>query len=216
METLTLYYVVKFSVIWDVNKMNNKKKGPVSAGKALLALCTGGLSLPFMGIRKKQIRRDSSSISLNSDLVFVGYVGACCPKCAMYRDRVYSLHGRDKRFPVLPKDFRENCCGLAKFSYIYELDKHPFGPGKGDAIKYSNRPFIDDRTLKEKADYQAILDKVAEDVQREKDRVMYEKLVSILPDDTPKSFSAYRRIKKLNGESFADLKKKAKAAGIKI
>lgn len=33
--------------------MSKKRKGPISAGKVLLGMCTGGLSLPFTGIRKK-------------------------------------------------------------------------------------------------------------------------------------------------------------------
>lgn len=152
--------------------------------------------------------------ALGTDLVEVSSVSDCCEKCAPYRGRVFSLHGKDKRFPILPKEFKRSCCGLDTYPYTYGISSPTYC--KGNIIKFSNRPFIDDRTEEEIQNYQERMKKGQEDWQREKDRKVYEKLLVALPSDCPKSFASFRRMKKTNNETYAELKKKAKTSGVKL
>lgn len=151
---------------------------------------------------------------LNTDLVESSNIAACCPKCAMYRRRIYSLSGRDKRFPKVPDDFDSDCCGLSLYPYIWGVSEPSFSAK--NPIKYSNRPFVDDRTAKEKRDYQSILESREQEQQKELDRQIYEKLLVALPNETPKSFAAFRRAKNNNSTSYVVLKKKASQIGIKL
>lgn len=151
---------------------------------------------------------------IGTDLVESSDIAACCSKCAMYRRRIYSLSGRDKRFPKIPADFDSDCCGLSLYPYIWGVSEPSFSAK--NPIKYSNRPFADDRTAKEKKDYQAILDLREQEREKEADRKIYEKLVSAIPNDAPKSFSAFRRAKNSNSKSYIVLVEKARKLGIKI
>jgi len=72
----------------------------------------------------------------------------------MYRRRIYSLSGRDKRFPKIPGDFDSDCCGLSLHPYFWGTSEPSFSAK--NPIKYSNRPFVDDRTAKQKNDYQEL------------------------------------------------------------
>lgn len=86
----------------------------------------------------------------------------CCANCAPYRNRVYSISGKDKRFPEFSKFVKnpESCCCLAysALQYYpgytlteYRYDKHGnVSEFEVDAVKHSNRPFIDDRSPSQK------------------------------------------------------------------
>lgn len=149
---------------------------------------------------------------LCTDLAESSDRAACCPKCAMYRRRIYSISGKDRRFPKLPSDFDSDCCGLTLWPYDEKINEPSFSCK--NPIKYSNRPFVDDRSEKEKRDYQAILDEAEEQKQKEEDKKIYESLLLKLPQDAPKSFGAFRRMKKANSTGYIALKKKALKIGI--
>lgn len=97
---------------------------------------------------------------LGTDLVEIGDMGACCAKCAMYRKRVYSLHGKNKLFPKFPKDYHWGC-GLSGYPYVYGVMEPSFPCD--DIIRYSNRPFVDDRTEEEKRNYIDRLNKLGKE-----------------------------------------------------
>lgn len=99
---------------------------------------------------------------LNEDYIHTG-VSNCCEKCTPYRNRVYSISGKDKRFPKFsdyiqkPEEF---CClSYSGFLYYpgctlteYKYDKlGNVSEFEVDAIKHSNRPFVDDRSEYQKA-----------------------------------------------------------------
>lgn len=151
---------------------------------------------------------------LGTDLVESSDISACCPKCAMYRRRIYSLSGRDKRFPKIPDDFDSTCCGLNLYPYVEGVSEPSFSCK--NPITYSNRPFIDDRTATQKRDYQEILIQKEEEEQKEEDRKIYQALLSALPSDAPKSFGAFRRMKKSNSKGYIALLKKARSIGISL
>lgn len=160
------------------------------------------------------LRIFGSPKNLGTDLVESSDIAACCPKCAMYRKRIYSLSGRDKRFPKIPEDFDSDCCGVSLYPYIWGISEPSFSAK--DPIKYSNRPFIDDRTTKQKRDYQELKKQAEEEAEKEQDRKIYEKLVSMLPNDVPKTFGAFRRMKKSNSTGYIKLRQQALRIGIKL
>lgn len=164
--------------------------------------------------KTSNLRILGDSKKLRTDLVESSDIAACCPKCAMYRRRIYSLSGKDKRFPQIPKDFDSDCCGLNLYPYIWGISEPSFSAK--DPIKYSNRPFVDDRTAKQKKDYEVLKKQFEEEEEKERDRKIYAKLVSSLPSDAPKSFSAFRRMKKSNSTTYQELKQKADRKGISL
>lgn len=177
----------------------------------------------FTNIFKPQISKYQKSGNLRifgnpknfgTDLVESSDIAACCQKCAMYRRRIYSLSGQDKRFPKIPDDFDSDCCGLNLHPYIWGVSEPTFSAK--DPIKYSNRPFVDDRTAKQKKDYQELKLQFEEEREKERDRKIYEKLVSALPNDAPKSFGSFRRMKKSNSAGYIKLKQKASKLGINL
>ncbi len=156
-------------------------------------------------------------------VVFHDHGGACCAECSKYRGRVYSISGSNKNFPMLPNyarthgNFHPGCrCSMS----LYFGDEIYYKGERCDASVVSNRPFVDDRSEEEKMMYEKHLQKnfYNEECEREKliDKKTYYDLVEKLPNYAPKSFSAYRRMKNSNSESFQLLRENAKNIGIEI
>lgn len=158
--------------------------------------------------------RISSCKELGTDLIEIGDIGACCAKCAMYRKRVYSLTGKNKLFPRFPNDYHWGC-GLSGWPYIYGISEPSFECD--DVIKYSNRPYLDDRTQEEKRNYVERMAKLnsTTPVIREPDlnRIIYYRIKQLIPDDAPKSLSGFSRMRNANTKNYQTLVKKAEAAG---
>lgn len=151
---------------------------------------------------------------LDTDLVEVGDSGVCCEVCAKYRNRIYTLTGKDSRFLRFPKDFHKSC-GLSVYPYIWGVHEPVFSCS--DPVSYSNRPFSDDRTAEEKANREKWLQKMTQQPEVLKTpsltRIIYYRLKQILPDDSPKSLSGFSRMRKSNSKNYQALVKKAEAAG---
>lgn len=81
-----------------------------------------------------------------------------------------------------------------------------------DIVAFSNRPFVDDRSEQEKAEWAQI---EAAAVREEQDRKEYEWLQRNLPDKAPKSFGGYRKMKNSNSENFQKLMQAAHNSGFK-
>lgn len=106
-----------------------------------------------------QIRGDAKR--MGTDLVIMSVHGASCPDCARYQGRVFSLTGRDKRFPRLPPEISlyggvHPGCGHTFSPYIHgvndpmleytlTLQNNVAQRYRKDIVAFSNRPFIDDR-----------------------------------------------------------------------
>jgi hypothetical protein len=97
---------------------------------------------------------------LKTDLVEMDALGETCGECAKYEGRVFSVSGKDKRFPKLPEV-------VFKYGGIHEGCRHRFSPyfygsslinTKEDAESYSNRPFVDGRSDQQKENYEAFLE----------------------------------------------------------
>lgn len=116
----------------------------------------------YLEIRKESFNRQMSiTKELNEDYIQT-CESNCCEKCTPYRNRIYSISGKDKRFPKFSdyiKEPEKYCC-LAYFAVFYnngdtitEYRYDEFGnvsKFEVDAIKHSNRPFVDDRSLYQK------------------------------------------------------------------
>ena len=81
---------------------------------------------------------------LETDLVEMSIHDNACPICEDYQGRVFSISGKDKRFPILPNTiFKNGClhegCRHSFFPFIYGINK-PMSEQE-DIIAYSNRPF---------------------------------------------------------------------------
>lgn len=138
-----------------------------------------------------------------------------CSECSKYQGRVFSISGKDKNFPKLP-DF------ILKTGQIHKGCRHDFYPfyanvcSKSElvkAIKFSNRPFVDSRSKKEKLEYEQ---KKLEAEIYERDKQNYDLLREHLPDIAPKSFGGYRKMKSTKSKNFIKLAEKAKEIGLNI
>ncbi len=158
---------------------------------------------------QKQEMYDRIYGDFDSDLVEMSYISSCCPVCAKYRGRVFSLRGEDKRFPLFPEDYHEDC-GLHHSPFVYGIS-YPVYCNKDEVIEFSNRPFVDDRTEEQKAGYQRVLQEREEDRQREFDREEYNWLWENIPEICPKSFNAYRRMKKAKSKGYIELQNQKQA-----
>lgn len=158
--------------------------------------------------------RIKSCKELGTDLVEIGDTRACCEKCAMYRKRVYSLTGENKLFPRFPNDYHWGC-GLSGWAYIYGISEPSFECD--DIVKYSRRPYVDDRTEDEKKNYEERMTKLNKEppVIREPslNRIIYYRLIQLIPNDMPKSLSGFSRMRNSNSKNYQALVKKAESAG---
>lgn len=167
------------------------------------------------------------------DLVaFHDYGSGCCSECAKYRGRVYSISGRNRTFPKLPKyvkehgNFHPGCrCTMSSFS---EYEDEIFYKGKRvNAKKASKRPWKDDRDEREKQLYEDYLKRMENQkteearleeysIKRGRDRKEYEAILKSFPSAAPKSLTGYRRMKTMRSKNFMKLYDMAKEKGIKI
>lgn len=162
---------------------------------------------------------------LHTDLVEADYFGGCCEECAKYRGRVFSISGKDRRFPKIPTNYVCTCSGISFYPFIFGISVPSYCDG--DIIQYSNRPFVDDRTAIEKEDH-FYFRKGAENEKRAEpyllrerriigyDKKQYEKLCAAFPDIAPKSYLGYRRMKKSNSKNYQKLVRIAADAGIHL
>lgn len=131
-----------------------------------------------------------------------------CEVCAQYVDRVFSISGKDKRYPSLYDT------ALKKgYNIIHPNCRHEFIPffeeqhtkEENDKLReQSNRPFEDSRTMRQKNAYDL---KQATNRKVWNELLSYEKAKSALGKDMPyKTLSAYRRAHR-KGEDSSDYKK---------
>jgi hypothetical protein len=143
---------------------------------------------------------------LGYDLVKISEHPGACPICQKYEGRVYSISGKDKRFPRLDVAFSSGYANIhPRCRHVLEPYIPEFNDVNKDIIN-SNRPFtepdINDKQVQ--AYYQ---------IQREKaklrsDRLLWEKYKTVLPDDIPSTFAGFRRMKNSNSDNYKKLKQK--------
>lgn len=180
---------------------------------------------------KESVLKKSKQFA-NDLVVFHDYGCGCCSECAKMRGRVYSISGKSKIYPKLPKyviqngNFHPGCrCAMSSF---FENEKNIFYKGKRvNAKKSSNRPWVDDRDEHEKKLYDEYLERANESKSEEQRREEYsikkgiaqkefDNIKIYLPELAPKSITGYMRMKNSRSKNFLKLVEAAKEYGINI
>lgn len=163
----------------------------------------------------------ASAKFLQTDLMEVYSHSPYCGECAKYINRIYSISGKDKRFPPL-KEATKNCrhelrC-LSFSPFVWGVHEPVFKCK--NIIKYSNRPFIDERSpdkIKQYCDWRKMIEKKEqEQSEREADRILYFWIAKKLPMLCPKSFGAFRRMKNSNSKNYQRIVQEARKLGKEI
>jgi len=157
------------------------------------------------------LARENQLIENGYDLVEMTTHYPTCEKCAMYQGRVYSISGKDKRFPALMetafksgyRNVHPNCRHVI-VPWIEELQTDE---EIKEMISKSNKDFKDIRSDAEKGLYSK---QQAENRRIRQDRYQWERYKQRLGEDAPKSFHAFRKIKKANSKAWESLQAKYK------
>ena len=150
--------------------------------------------------------------SMRTDLLEMTEHSTTCSECSKYQGRVYSISGNDNRFPKLPDIVSQigaihMGCRHTFYPFIYGVSS--LSNGK-DPINYSNRPFTDNRTAREIAQWEQEQREIATEAL---DRSEFDFIREHLPDAAPKSLAGYRKMKNANTKSYISLMDKIRKAG---
>lgn len=153
--------------------------------------------------------------SIKTDLVISGDNNRVCAECARYTRRIFSISGKDRRFPTLPKyfglDFPEHKYCYNSLYPFFGLDyATPTWSYIGNLLTWCNRPFSDERTREQKNNFKKW---VINNEQEVVDQANYDFLLEHLPDVAPKSFSGFRRMKNMRSNNYLILMKLAHEKG---
>lgn len=155
---------------------------------------------------------------LGTDYVYCGGHTCTCGECAKYQNRVYSISGKDSAYPKLP-DF------VYEYGGFHPGCRHGFHPffsdsiadkngAYVDALEYSNRPFVDDRTPEEIEGYNQYLKKAEKERLRDENLKAFYILKKELPDVMPKSYSTFAKYKAHNSDKYINILNSANEKGI--
>lgn len=116
----------------------------------------------------------------DNDLVYVNSVGITCDICAKYQGRVYSLSGRDSRFPALTvrPPYHSHCVHSVS---VWHEDYHDDLEIQ-KAIRDSNKPFTDSRTEKNILEYEKMQKEKSKKNDFRKQWIRYKARMPDLPD----------------------------------
>ena len=157
------------------------------------------------------LARENQLVENGYDLVEMTTHYPTCDKCSRFQGRVYSLTGKDKRFPSLMetafsggyRNVHPNC----RHSIIpYIESMHTDGENQ-QTVADGGKPFNDNRSDAEKGLYSK---QQAENRQIRQDRYQYERYKARLGVGAPMSFHAFRKIKKADGKAWKSLRAKYK------
>lgn len=154
------------------------------------------------------LARENQLTENGYDLVKMSTHYPTCKICAPLQGRVYSITGKDKRFPPLSRAFSSayhnvhpNCRHVIT-PWIEELQTEE---EVQSVIEQSNKPFEDKRTPRERKAYTKE-QKLKRQIRQ--DKYQYERYKARLGEDAPKSFNAFRRMKNSGGEAWQKLHKR--------
>jgi len=163
------------------------------------------------------LARENQLIENGYDLVKMTTHYPTCDKCVQFQGRVYSLTGKDKRFPSLfetafksgYRNVHPNC----RHSIVPFIEELQTDEELSQALTESNKPFEDSRSDHEKGLYSKgqVLTR-----QVRQDKYQYERYKARLGEDAPKSFHSFRNMKKAGGDGWdktlLDYKRRSKLA----
>lgn len=125
-----------------------------------------------------------------------------CAICAQYQGRIYSISGNDQRFPPLSKPFSGGYHGIhpqCTHTVVPFIESLQTDGEMRQAIERSNKPFVDNRSMREISEYNQGQAKVR---QSRQDLYQYERYKQILGEDAPKSYRSFQALKKTAGEKW--------------
>ncbi len=154
---------------------------------------------------------------LKTDLLETTEATIVCAECSSICRRIFSISGKDKRFPKIPNSLFTNrtgheYCILDFFPFHYRIEK-PNWRYKGNLIEWANRPYRDERNAMQK---KAFRDRVIEEEQLVLDGEIYDKLREHLPNIAPKSFGGFRRMKNMQSDNYLKLVKYGHELGLDV
>jgi len=185
---------------------------------------TSGANIPVekyaATVARSTTREATNTATMNQltgfgyDLVMMSTHTPTCKLCAPLQGRVYSISGTDRRFPALGVAFKPpyhnvhpNCDHVIAPWVEAAKSRQEFA----QAVRDSGKPFdVDPRSEAEKDKYNAGQKAKAE---LNSDAKKFQDVKAVLGDDAPKTFSAYRNIKKNYPEKFDVLNKNYRLAG---
>lgn len=148
--------------------------------------------------------------AIGEDLVQMTNHSSSCPVCAVYEGRVYSISGKSKTYPSLDIPFSGDYanihprCSHSLTPYILKFDDNA-----SDTKAFSNRSFDVNPQSKTQIDSYNKGQKIKAD--RRADRNEWETARLVAPDETPKTFSGFRSVKKTDGLKYKVIKEKMNA-----
>ena len=158
---------------------------------------------------------------VGGDLVKMTSHATSCPICWPLQGRVYSISGKDPRYPPLDRAFsggyaniHPNCRHRIN-PYIPAL-KSPAELAKD--LAFSNRSFeVDGMSKSMQRLFNKNLDIYNKGQEKTRklraDGLQWQRYRARLGDDAPKTFSAFRRIKNANGDRWKELQLQYRKAG---
>lgn len=174
----------------------------------------------------------TSAKFLETNLMEVYSHSPYCKDCAKYVNRIYSINGKDRRFPSLreaAKDCQHELRCLSFTPFVYGVHEPAFECK--DLIKHSNRPFRDERTHEEIKRYDDcfVMARQRQEVEAKQEARMIENaktkrrdmqtlqwLQENLPSIAPKSLSGFRRMRTTNSKNYQKLVHEAAKLGKQI
>jgi len=141
------------------------------------------------------------------DLVQITSHAGSCAICANFQGRIYSISGKDTRFPPL-----DDAMG-GGYANIHPNCRHRVTPyierfnNVAEDIKKSNKPYTDNRSQEQKDKYD---NKQQQNRKQNTDRRQWEKMKLSGIDNVPKTLSAFRSMKKAKSEKYQSIIKKYK------
>ncbi len=140
---------------------------------------------------------------IKTDLLESTDISIDCAECSGLCRRIYSISGKDRRFPALPLALLKNrpgheFCVLDFYPFLPEFDK-PNWKYKGNILQWCNRPYVDERNAIQKKVFR---ERVTEEKQKALDNELYGLLCEKAPNLAPKSFGGFRRMKNLQSQNF--------------
>lgn len=151
-------------------------------------------------LRKAHVTGAENTIVQNGlDLVYVNYVGITCEYCAKYQGRVYSISGKDPRFPKL--ELRPPYHAHCVHSLSAWVEEYQTADEVERMIAASNRPFTDNRTEANIRRYNEIQRDKARKNETRKQWMRYK---AVLPNDTP-NLRQFASLKARDTKTYRDL-----------
>ncbi len=154
------------------------------------------------------LARENQLAENGYDLMMMTEHYPTCEACAALQGRVYSISGRDKRFPPLSRAFPSgyrNVHPNCRHVMTYWIEEMQSPEEIRAALARSNAPFTDNRSDEEIALYSK---QQADSRRMRADRSQFERYRQRLGEDAPKSFHTFRRIKNADGQKWKEMQEK--------